>query len=521
MKPGFGASGNTINYLSLFLVMMPSFLWYGYNMSVMGTLANLPAFVHQFPQLDTVSSHLSEAEKKKNSTLEGTVAALYCVGAIFGALITMFVNDIFGRRNMIFVAAVLSLIGAILMSCSYQLAQLIVGRVVLGLGIGVVSGNVPLYQTEISTTANRGKHVAFTGVFITTGILIGYWVDYGCAFIGGDPGSAMASASWRVPVAVQCIACLMTMTFIYMLPESPRWLIKRDRVDEARVVLKMLNDDDAEVEHIIGTTQSSLKLMQHNRVSDLFKMTESRVCHRVLLALFAMFESQICGINAITFHAPTIFEDNLRMDASQSRLVSSCIEIIQPIGALLAVLTVDKLGRRKPFFIAAIGMGVSLVLLTGTTSNPDNKQALNSAIAWMITVNVCYSYGFLGCCFVYASEILPMRVRGMVTSLALLVTWATNFLVVEVTLVGFDNIGYQYYIVYVCTNLFLILPVVYFFFPETKGRSLEEVEELFLQAEGFLDVVKLADTWEHDGHNLDTELDQVEEKDSTEFVERA
>lgn len=490
-------------------------------MSVMGTIANLPAFAHQFPQLDTTSSDLSESEKKQHSTLVGTVSALYCVGAIFGALVTMFINDIFGRRNMIFAAAVLSLVGAILMSCSYQLAQLIVGRIVIGVGIGVVSGNVPLYQTEISTTQNRGKHVAFTGVFITTGILIGYWVDYGCAFIGGEPGSATASASWRVPMAVQCIACLMTMLFIYMLPESPRWLVKRGRLDEAREILKSLCGDDQEVEHVINTTQSSLKLMQHNRFGDLWKMTESRVVHRVLLALFAMFQSQICGINAITFHAPTIFEDNLRMSASQSRLVSSCIEIIQPIGALMAVLTVDKLGRRKPFFIAAIGMGVSLVLLTGTTSHSDNEMALHSAIAWMITVNLAYSYGFLGCCFVYASEILPMRVRGMVTSMALLVTWVTNFLVVEVTLVGFDNIGYEYYIVYVCTNLFLILPVVYFFFPETKGRSLEEVEELFLRSEGYLDVVKLANKWEKEGHDLDREEEQLEEKASSQFVESA
>lgn len=481
----FGAKGDTLNLLALFFIMMPSFLWYGYNMSVLGGVLTVPSFYNQFPVMNTVTT--TGEHRHRNSTIQGTVSALYTVGAMFGALSTTFFGDKLGRRKMIFLSSLLSMIGAILMTASFSVAQLIVGRIVLGAGVGIASGSVPVYQTEISTVRNRGKHVSFTGFFITSGILLGYWVDYGCSYIKN-------SASWRVPIACQIPFCVMSMSCIFLLPESPRWLIKKNRIDDAKHVLHLFHENDEQVNAYISSTIASYELMASSKFSDIFKMGESRVFQRVCLALFAMFTSQACGINAITFYASTIFQQYLNMSTKGSSLLSGCVEIIQPFGALLCILTVESVGRRKLLLVSGIIMGISMVLLAGTTSQLDNKKSLHAAIAWLFTVNFGYSYGFLGCCFVYGAEILPTRIQSQISGISLFVTWATNFLVVEVTPVGFDSIAYKYYIVYACTNFFLIVPFIYFFFPETSGRSIEEIDEIFIQSRSWFDTVKISHT---------------------------
>ena len=167
--------------------------------------------------------------------------------------------------------------------------------------------------------------------------------------------------------------------------------------------------------------------------------------------------------------------------------------IVQPIAAYVAVLTVDRFGRRKLLLTAGIGMGISMAVLAGTTATATNNAALHAAIAFLFLVNIFYSYGFLGVCFLYATEIAPMRVRSIVNGIAVFVTWGTNFWVVEVTPVGFNSIGSRYYIVYAVINFLLIVPVTYFFFPETTGQSLEDMDNLFIEAKGFFNVVKVAE----------------------------
>jgi sugar porter (SP) family MFS transporter len=488
MRSYFGARGRTLNLLSLYLIMMPTFLVYGYNLSVAGGLLTLAPFYTAFPILNTVTT--TGAKQHFNATIQGTIVALYTIGAMFGSLTTSHVGDFFGRRKMIFFGSVFSMIGAIIMSSSFSLAQFIVGRLVTGFAVGTISGSVPVYQTEISSAKNRGAHVAFTGFFITSGILIGYWIDFGCSYITN-------SASWRVPLAVQISMCIISASVIFFLPESPRWLIKRGRVEEAKEILAIFNDvekDDPIITEQVNAVTESLELMSSGSFRDLLSMGESRIFHRVLLALFAMFTSQICGINAITFYAPTIFQQYLGMGQREASLLSGCIEIVQPIAAYLAIITVDRFGRRKLLLTAGIGMGISMAVLAGTTSQTENPRALHAAIAFLFIVNIAYSYGFLGCCFLYAAEVSPMRVRSYVSGIAVCVTWSTNFLVVEVTPIGFNTIGYQYYIVYAAINFFLICPVVYFFCPETSNRSLEEIDEIFLQADGFFNVVKVANS---------------------------
>ena len=395
---------------------------------------------------------------------------------MFGALSTSYLGDRLGRRKMIFFASLVNVAGAVLMSSSFSFAQFIVARIVIGLGTGAISGTVPVWQGELSEIANRGAHVATVGVFQAAAGAIGFFVDFGLYFASGS------SVSWRFPLAFQLVWTLTAIAFIFTLPESPRWLIKVGRIEEAKEIMEILDDvphGDPQVDREVREIEESLRIAGSGKFSDFFSMGTYRVFHRGSLAVLGLFFSQACGINIITFYATTIFEQYLGMSATKSRLLSAFMECMQPVGAIFAVYTIDRYGRRPRNVITAIGMAISMAILAATTSQTSNNAALIVAIIFLFIVNFMYCVGFLGCQFLYSSEIAPLHVRSIVNGLATGGTWGTNFLVAQVTPVGFNNIKWGYYLVWAAVNA-IIVPVIYFFFPETAGRSLEEIDEFLL-----------------------------------------
>jgi sugar porter (SP) family MFS transporter len=486
--PYFGLRGQSLNRATILLVTLPSFMAYGYNQSVAGGLLTLRAFANQFPQMDTIFT--SGAEQAYNAKIQGTVIALYTVGGMFGAMATSYLGDILGRRKSIFLFSLINIVGAVLMASSFSFAQFIVARVVIGFGTGAISGTVPVWQSELSKSNNRGAHVATVGVFQSAAGAIGFWIDFAFYFVNNS------SVSWRFPLAFQLLWTSMAIAFIYTLPESPRWLIKMGRIQEAREIMAILGDTAADADVIdedIRNVQNSLQIAGSGSVKDFFTMGKYRIMHRAMLAVLGLFFSQICGINIITFYATTIFEQYLNMSPVKGRLLSACMECMQPIGAVFAIYTIDRYGRRPLMLITAVGMAISMAILAGSTANSNNTPALIVAIIFLFVVNFMYCVGFLGCQFLYSSEISPLHVRSVVNGLAVGATWGTNFLVAEVTPLGFNNIKWGYYLVWAAINT-IIIPVIYFCFPETAGRSLEEIDEIFARSKSIFDVVGIAKT---------------------------
>ncbi|OAA57138.1 General substrate transporter [Niveomyces insectorum RCEF 264] len=486
--PYFGLRGQRLNRATILLVTLPSFMAYGYNQSVAGGLLTLKAFANQFPQMDTIFT--TGSEQAYNAKIQGTVIALYTVGGMFGAILTSYLGDILGRRKSIFLFSLINVLGAVLMASSFSFAQFIVARIVIGLGTGAISGTVPVWQSELSKSNNRGAHVATVGVFQSAAGAIGFWIDFAFYFVKDS------SVSWRFPLAFQLLWTLMAIAFIYTLPESPQWLIKRGRIQEAREIMAILSDtspDAASIDEDIKNVQTSLQIAESGTVKDFFTMGKYRIMHRATLAVLGLFFSQICGINIITFYATTIFEQYLNMSPVKGRLLSACMECMQPIGAIFAIYTIDRYGRRPLMLITAVGMAISMAILAGCTANVNNTAALIVAIIFLFVVNFMYCVGFLGCQFLYSSEISPLHVRSVVNGMAVGATWGTNFMVAEVTPSGFNNIKWGYYLVWAAINA-IIIPIIYFFFPETAGRSLEEIDEIFAQSKSIFDVVGIAKT---------------------------
>ncbi|OAL36121.1 hypothetical protein AYO20_04535 [Fonsecaea nubica] len=498
MKRFWGLRGRGLNAaiwaLAMFAVMI-----FGYNQAVAGGVLTTPSFNRQFPKMDVIDT--TGAQKHYNSTIQGTVIALYTLCGTFGALACTFLGDILGRRGTIFLATAVQMVGGILMASSFSFAQFIVSRIVVGLGTGGIIATVSVWQSELSKAESRGEHVSAFGIFCGLGLVLALWIDFGFSYFSG-------SVSWRFPFAFEIVLSVIVMTFIFTLPESPRWLIKMNRVEEARDIIGLLHNVDAhddEVQKEIREIQAALELAGTFSLKALFIMGPQRTFHRVLLAAVVQIFLQMTGVNAITYYASSIYESDLHFDATVSRILAAASQFAIILGSCLCSWTVDRFGRRPLMLFSSAGMAACMACLTGLVSDPDNSAALKAAVFFLYLYYVVYTIGFLGIPFLYASEIAPAHLRAAVCGISTAVSWLFNFLVAEVTPVAFTDIGYRYFIVYAALNAAFV-PVIYFFFPETAGRSLEELDEIFAASKSFLDPVRVAGRLPHRrrlGHVLD------------------
>lgn len=419
----------------------------------------------------------------------GTVIALYTVGGIFGSLSCIYLGDLWGRRKVIFITNLIAIIGAILMATSFDFAQFIVARLVLGLGIGGCIATVPVWHSEISPPDKRGSSVITDGIFLGAGVTLALWIELGFYFVRDN------SVSWRFPLAFQILMSGTACVFVTMLPESPRWLIKKGEVEEGRRVLAALLDTDENSDVINENIQSIESSLSHTSGSwtKLFKNGEQRIFHRAYLAATGQMFQQMCGVNLITYYATVIFEQYLGMTPVQSRILSAAMTLMQCLGGYLAYYTIDRLGRRPLMLWSAGAMTICMAGLAGTTSPPaaDNTGALAMAVVFLYFFQFIFTVGFSGMTFLYATEMAPLEVRASVNAISTATVWSFTFLIAQVTPVGFATIGNRYYIIFAVINA-AIVPSVYFFFPETKGRSLEEIDEIFAQSKSIFDPPRVA-----------------------------
>ncbi|PON20677.1 hypothetical protein TGAM01_v210462 [Trichoderma gamsii] len=465
-----GLRGSKLSMATIILVVGPAYFTFGYNLAVAGGLLTLESFVKQFPQMDTINT--TGAQNKLNSNIQGAVSALFTVGGFLGALSTIPLGDLLGRRRIIFLGS----------------AFVVIARLVQGCGTGAITATVPVWQSELSGSAHRGSHVVTEGLFIAAGIAASQWIDLGFFFIGSS------SVSWRVPLIIQVPLPILVMIFVFYMPESPRWLLLKNHHKEAREILSILRDEDehsAAIQREIAEVETSLEMIGSVSRWDVFKMGEKRNFHRLMLGIGGQSFSQLCGVNSITFYATIIFQQRLKLDAIKARLLGGGMTTIQIVGALAAVLTIDRLGRRSLMLMSSAGMCITMAIITGTTSTTNNQTALIVAVVCFFIYNMSYTFGFLGLTFLYSTEVAPPHLRAKISGFSNCMTWLMNFVVVEVTPTGFDNIQYQYYIIWAVINCF-IFTTVFFLYPETNGRTLEEMDEVFMLSNNIFESRKIA-----------------------------
>lgn len=230
--------------------------------------------------------------------------------------------------------------------------------------------------------------------------------------------------------------------------------------------------------------------------SNPFARTQNRHLHRTLLAMSVNMLAQMAGVNIISFYSNIIFENILGFSGTLSRVVSGCLQIWQFLCATLAIFLIDRFGRRKLLLFGAAGMAVSHAGLAALTKYSDvNKTAAGMTLLFDFTANFFFPIGLFLVPFMYSAEIAPLRIRAKVTALSTSTNWIFNFLLAEVTPLGFDNIGWKYYLCYMCTST-LAFVVFYLFCPETKGRGLEDIDQYFLKSKNAFETVGIAKSLE-------------------------
>ncbi|PCG94133.1 Major facilitator superfamily domain, general substrate transporter [Penicillium occitanis (nom. inval.)] len=479
-----GLRGTQLRVAMVLLIVAPSFILFGYNNGSTGGIATLESFVHQFPSIDTVNT--TGAQKSHNSTVKGVVTGSYDLGAVVGSLLCIGYSDRIGRLRTVLIGLLLSIVGLVLEASAFSVAQFTVGRLVIGAAIGTISSAIPVWQSECSTTAHRGAFVVLEGLCISSGITLSEWVAFGCSF------SSNKSVQWRLPLIFPVIFSLFVIPLLFLMPESPRWLARKGRLDEARMVLAALEDESedspkvaqemAEIERSLSLVTGSLRELAHNG--------EERVLHRTLLAACGQMFQQMCGISGFVFYTSTIFED-LGFKGDKSKLLGAGLTTFQTLCAIIPLFLIDRYGRRKLFMITGTGLAICTAVIAGTGGQTKGSNAANAAVVFVFLYDFFYPIGFLGQTFLYATELAPLRLRVPITAVANATQWLCQFVVAQITPPGTTNLGSRYWIIFAVLNACFV-PIVYFLFPETNGRSLEEMDIIFRQSNGVFDVVRKA-----------------------------
>lgn len=419
-----------------------------------------------------------------------------------GSLTCIAYSDKIGRLRTILVGLLLSIVALAIESSAYELAQFVVGRLLVGMSIGIISASVPVWQSECSSAAHRGVFVVMEGLAISGGITISEWVSFGLYF------STTGSGAWRGTIVFAGVFGLFAAPFVFLMPESPRWLAKHGRFDEARAVLAALEDQDEHSDHVnreISEMQLSLSEIRGS-FTDLFHNGKEKVLNRTLLAMTAQMFQQMCGISALVFYTSTVFT-GLGYQSTQARILSACLTTFQTCAATIPLFTIDRFGRRPLFMFSAAGMAICMAVVAGTGEGKTDAMG-SAAAAFIFLYDFFYPIGFLGATFLYATEVSPLKLRLPITAIANATQWLCQFIVAQVTPIGTTNLGTHYYAIYAAINACAV-PVVYLFFPETSGRSLEEMDHIFEQSRNPFQPVKVAQSLPRGDMGADAERKAV------------
>lgn len=389
-------------------------------------------------------------------------------GAAAGALLGGRLADLFGRRRLLIVTAIIFGLGGLACAVATSATMLIVGRIVVGLGIGLSSGTVPVYISEVSPADARGWQVSLFQLAITVGILLAYVVDYAFAAIQG----------WRWMFGLAVVPAAIFGLGMVFLPESPRWLAEHGQLERARAMLARIrgtSDVDVEMREIVEGIERAQD--QHGRLSDLFAPAlRPALIVGIGLAVF----QQVTGINTVIYYAPLIIQSSGISSASGAILATAGIGVVNVLMTIVAMWLIDRMGRRPLLLTGIAGMVITL----GVLGLAFHMAGRTGALAWLAVVSMMvYVASFaisLGPIFwLLISEIYPLKIRSSAEGLAAAFNWGSNLLVSLTFLTLLQMMGpTRTFWLY---GAFAIAAWVFSYYqvPETKGRTLEEIEQFW------------------------------------------
>ncbi|KAJ5990240.1 hypothetical protein N7499_010768 [Penicillium canescens] len=510
---------------------------YGYQQGVLGQSLVMTRFTDNFPSVVASSS------------ATGWLTSILQLGGILGSLSAGILGEIFSRKYTMFSACCWVVLGSYLYcgATYHKPGLLYAGRFFTGLGVGTFSGVGPLYNAELSAPELRGFLVSFYQFATIFGIMLSFWIGYGSNNIGGI-GETQSNLAWQLPSIIQGIPAVLLAGGIWWLPFSPRWLVKKGRVQEALTTLAYLRNlpEDHELiqaelkeieaeclfekrsfaktfPNLAAKEQGSILVREFAQYYQIFRTWDN--FKRVAIAWLIMFFQQWSGIDAIIYYASTVFQSLGLTGGTQALLATGVTGVVFFVCTLPAMPLIDRVGRKPMLYAGSAVMWISMVLVGIIVAKFGNDFAHHSDAGWAAVAFIWIYVGAFGATWgpvswTLVAEIFPLSIRSKGSSFGASSNWVNNFAVAFFVPPMFQTWKWGTYIFFA---VFLAASIVwiYFFLPETKGATLEEMDRVFKSRSGETDMIMLDEARRdvaisHDAA-LDVEKEMVsheEERDS-------
>jgi len=476
---------NIYGWLVAFTAGMGGFL-FGYEIGIINQVFQMHPF-KTFFSTETLLADGTYVATAEAADIQGWITFTFLIGAAAGALAVSYPSNAIGRKWTIQMGGGAFLIGIAMETIAGNLATLYLGRIVAGVGVGLMSATVPLYISETAETEIRGRLIAIYQLMITIGIFIATCVNSLIIVYYGD---VKGDSEWRLAFGLQFIPCCLMMMALIFLPFSPRWLIYMGRSVEGLAVIARLRQKPEESESVQNEYKEIVKSVDDERDigegtwTQLF--TDPAVRYRTFLGVTLQFFQQWTGINIILYFGADLFQAlgfSFTMSVIGFPLINSAVNMV---ATLPGMWLIEKSGRKALLVIGGFGMGVSLILVCIFGQIGYNNHTLDTlgigAITFVLVFVVFFGATWGPVVWVYQSEIFPLRYRAKGTSAATVSNWVWNAVVSKIAPLILAKISYYTYIVWAG---FCVIMAIFTIFcvPETKGLTLEQIEVLFGAAE--------------------------------------
>ncbi|KAJ5851787.1 sugar transporter [Penicillium soppii] len=470
-KPYFGLRGGWLTFW-ITVACGADMTLYGYDQGVFSGVVISSDFLH-----------IHNLEGPSKTTLLGTVTAIYNVGCFLGSILAYWLGEKLGRKNTILVGTTIMAIGAVLQTASYSLGQMMAGRIIAGLGNGLNTSTAPIWQTETSKVQWRGKLVVVEMILNIAGFSLSNWVNYGFSFAKGP-------ISWRFPLAFQFVFIIILFLTTPWLPESPRWLMAHGNENEALQILAHLEDQDIN-DSFHREIKYSVDYERTNSVSwgDILRgradeKSGTSTVRRLILGMGAQSFQQFSGINVTSYYLPTVLTTSVGMSSDLARLLTACNSVQYLCFSLIGIPNVERWGRRKLLIFGACGQCFCYIFITALIRYNEMEgyshryEVASASVAFFFLYYIFFGIGMQGVPWLYPTEINSLTMRTKGAALGSATNWIFNFMVVEVTPIGIQNLGWRFYVIWIVLNAVMV-PIIYLFYPETAGRSLEDMDDYY------------------------------------------
>lgn len=430
-----------------------------------------------------ISSWFLATFNHPNPGLLGTVSALYNIGCAGGAVVAFFVGGLLGRRKTLLVGSGIATAGVIVQATSQVIGQLLTGRILTGIGVGILTSTIGLWQAETSPPATRGRYMTMELLLGGLGVVSAQYINYGMR-------NNTSRFAFVFPIAFQCCWIIGTAIGVTLLPESPSWLFRRGREQECLDIIIRLHGGDATADSP-GVQMHILEIQEANELevegegksffSGIFTNKPTMNFKRICFGTGIMILHQFNGINSVTYYVPTLVVSYLGSTHDDALWIAGFTGVIAVVFSIIPVLYVDRFGRRRFLWIGSAAQAVAFSVVAALIATLPKGGSKAYGIATIAFIYIYYAINITSwypITWLYPAELMPLRIREKGMGIAVFFYWIFQFLIVEITPVALTNIGYKFYIMFVVFNI-CIAVIIFLCYPETKGMSLEQIDFFF------------------------------------------